>query len=397
MTHLLSNAIDIVCWILVVLILGYFGMKAHEKSEDRQALVRRWIISGVLLWMIIIFARLDIPIKVFLIIPPALVLAFIWVPSVTGTLIKPLTSAFDGGDEEVERKPFYFAAEGKCRKGQYQEALADIRRQLEFFPGDYEGYVKLATIQMEQLKSLPDAQATLDEFLNLPDRAARDVVAVLHLLADWQLQYARDAKAAGETLQRIVGLYPGTPFEHAARQRLAHLVSADEAVHARHERKFVVERRERDIGLRKESAPIAEATADPGAMAEGYVKQLEAHPFDTETREQLAILYAEHFGRLDLAADQLEQLIAVPAEPPKHVARWLNLLATLHIKHAHNGEAAEAALRRIGQKFPGGALATVAAERLAALPSELKASERTSVKTLGSYEKNLGLKQSGGY
>jgi tetratricopeptide (TPR) repeat protein len=255
--------------------------------------------------------------------------------------------------------------------------------------------MKLASIQMENLKDLPAAQATLNEFLELPDRAPNEMVSTLHLLADWQLQFGRDAQAAAGALQRIVRLYPGTPFAHAAEQRIAHLGSADETSRVRHESKFTVASGQRDIGLRQDSAPVS-APADPHARAAEFVKQLELHPFDTEARENLAVLYAGEFQRLDLAADQLEQLIALPAEPPKHVARWLNLLATLHIKHAYNLEAAERALRRITERFPGGALASMAVSRLATLQSELKASQKTPAKTLGTYAKDMGLKQSSG-
>ena len=86
--------------------------------------------------------------------------------------------------------------------------------------------MKLASIQMEDLKDLAAAQATLNEFLELPDRAPNEVVGALHLLADWQLQFARDAQAAMASLQRVVQLYPDTPFAHAAEQRIAHLGSA---------------------------------------------------------------------------------------------------------------------------------------------------------------------------
>ncbi len=395
MTHLWTNAVDVVCWVLLVPVLAYLAIRAYGRSEDRRALVRRWIISVVLLCIIGLFARIDTPFKVFLIIPPSVMLGFLWVPTVTSFLIKPVTSTFDGGTDEVDPKPFYFTAEGKRRKGLYEEAIADVRKQLALFPGDYEGYMKLASIQMEDLKNLPAAQATLNEFLQLPDRAAGDVVAVLHLLADWQLQFGKDAQAAIGSLQRIVELFPGTPFAHAAEQRLAHLGSADETSRVRYHSKFTVAPGERDIGLRKDSAPVS-APADPDALAAEYVKQLESHPFDTETREKLAVLYAEQFQRLDLATDQLEQLIALPAEPPKHVARWLNLLATLHIKHAYNIEAAERALHRIIERFPGGALASVAVSRLASLQSELKSSQRSPTKTLGAYEKDIGLKQAHG-
>jgi len=304
----------------------------------------------------------------------------------------PLTSAFDGGQADGEEKPFYFMAEGLRRKGRYTEAMAEVRKQLEKFPGDYEGYVKLATIHMENLENLPDALATLEEFLSLPARAPNHVVSALHMMADWQLQFGRDAQAATATLQRIVALFPGTPIAHAAEQRIAHLVQADETSRRR-EIKFTVKAGDRDLGLRQSGQPQT-AAPDPHALAVEIVKHLEQHPSDTEARERLAVLYAEEFQRVDLAAEQLEQLIALPAESPKHVAHWLNLLATLQIRHGQNLEAATDALRRIGEKFPGGALAAVAQARLSTLQAELKSGQKTEVKALGNYEKNIGLKLS---
>jgi tetratricopeptide (TPR) repeat protein len=395
MTHPWANAIDTVCWVIVVPVLAFLAFRTCRRSDNRAGLVVKWIISVLLVWIIRVIIHIPSPLAPLFVLFPAVFLGLLWVPSFGNMLVGPLTGIIDGGNEEVEAKPFYFLAEGKLRKGLYQGAMAEVRKQLEMFPGDYEGYVKLASIQMENLKDLPAAQATLNEFLELPDRASKDVVGVLYLLADWELQYGRDAQAATRTLQRIVRLYPGTPFAHAAEQRIAHLGSADETRRVRHEGKFTVGPGEQDIGLRKAGTPVS-TPADPHERAAEFVRQLELHPSDTEAREKLAVLYAEEFQRLDLAAEQLEQLIALPVEPPKHVARWLNLLATLHIRHAYNLEAAESALHRIMERFPGGALAGVAASRLATLQSELKASQRTPAKTLGTYEKNIGLKQANG-
>jgi tetratricopeptide (TPR) repeat protein len=392
MTHLWANVVDTVCWVLVVPTLAFVGCRCYAQSDDRRGLVLKWVASVALMLIILFLIHLQSPYVALLLLLPAVVLGFIWAPSIGAILSGPLTGAFDGGGEEVDAKPFYFIAEGLRRKGLYEEAMAAVRKQLEEFPGDHEGYMKLASIQMEDLKNLPAAQATLNEYLELPDRSPNEVASTLHMLADWQLQHGRDAQAATSSMQRIVQLYPGTPFAHAAEQRLAHLGSTDEANRVRYHSKFTVAQGERDVGLRKESAPVL-APVDPHALAAEYVKQLELHPADTETREKIAVLYADEFKRLDLASDQLEQLIALPSEPPKHVARWLNLLATLQIKRGHNLAAAESALRRIIEKFPGGALATVAGSRLANLQSELKASQASPVKALGNYEKNIGLNQ----
>lgn len=391
MRHLWAIFVDVVSWAFIFAVFAYLGYRSYAQSDDRRSLVTKWAISVPLILLTLFVAHIPSPYTPLLILFPALPLGLMWAPSFAAFVVKPLTQAFDGGGAEVERKPFYFLSEGKRRKGLYQEAIEEARKQLALFPGDYEGYVKIASIQMEDLKNLPAAESTLNEFLCLPERAPKEVVGVLHLLADWQLQFGHDGKAAIATLQRIVALYPDTPLSHAAAQRIAHLGAADETRRARHEVKFVVKKVEGDIGLKTSSAPADAPPSDPDALAAAYVKQLEQHPADTETREKLAVLYAEQFQRLDLADGQLEQLIALPAEPPKHVARWLNLLATLHIKQARDLKAAESALHRIIDRFPGGALATVATARLANLQSELKALEATASKTLGTYEKDLGL------
>jgi tetratricopeptide (TPR) repeat protein len=391
MKHVMANAVDIACWVIVVPMIIYLGYRSFKDSENRAMLITRWALTIPLIAVLVWLVHMESPYTPIFVLPPALFLAILWAPNLGAMMARPLTDALDGGAPDGEKRPFYFIAEGKRRKGLYHEAAAEVRKQLQIFPGDYEGYMKLAAIQMENLQDLQSATATLEEFLSLPDRAPTEVISVLHMLADWQLQFARDAAAATATLKRIIDTFPGTPMAHAAEQRIAHLGQADETHRARHEGKFVVKQGERDLGLRTAAfhAPVGE---EPMARAQALVSHLEAHPTDTDAREQLAMLYAEGFQRMDLAADQLEQLIAIPSESPKHVAHWLNLLATLQIKFAQDLRAAESALHRIIEKFPGGALAVVATSRLATLQAELKPAQKTAPKALGTYEKNLGLK-----
>ncbi len=223
----------------------------------------------------------------------------------------------------------------------------------------------------------------------------QQTATALHTLADWQLQQGRDAEGARSSLQRIVLTLPNSQFSHAAEQRIARLDGVVSTRDFRENARFEVRPREHDIGLRKN--PQAEAAnLDAGAMAAQYVHQLEAHPADTDTREKLAVLYAEHFQRLDLAVDQLEQLIAVPDETPKHVARWLNLLATLYVGIAHDEAGARKALLRVVERFPKSGLADVATMRLANLRNEMKSGTLAVSKALGAYEKDLGLKKPAG-
>jgi hypothetical protein len=188
-------------------------------------------------------------------------------------------------------------------------------------------------------------------------------------------------------------MFPDTSFAHAAQQRLAHLAGAGQTRQFHEQTVFKVPSAERDIGLRPGPQPEQDsAEADAMILAAEHVRQLELHPNDTETREKLALLYAERLQRVDLAADQLEQLITFPNETPAHIARWLDLLATVHVLHGRNLEAAENALRRVIERFPNTALASQANARLATLPTELRAGETAIFKQMGVYEKGLGLK-----
>jgi tetratricopeptide (TPR) repeat protein len=277
-------------------------------------------------------------------------------------------------------------------KGLHQEAISEIYKQLAKFPGDIPGMMLLATIQAEDLHDLPAAEATINDLLGQPDVTPQQAATALHTLADWQLQFGRNVEAARAALERIAVTYPDSQFSHAAEQRIARLADAAATREFRENAKFEVRHGEQNIGL--STVPSGQAAAlDPDDAAAQYVRQLEKYPADTETREKLAVLYAEQFQRLDLAVDQIEQLISVPGETSKHVARWLNLLATLHIQVARDEENARKALRRIIEKFPKSSHAEVAARRLAGLRQELNSGVASAPKALGAYEKDLGLKK----
>jgi hypothetical protein len=133
------------------------------------------------------------------------------------------------------------------------------------------------------------------------------------------------------------------------------------------------------------------AEADPAQEAAEYVKHLEQHPLDTEAREKLAIIYADHYGRLDMATNELEQMIEQPNQPARLVVHWLNLLADLQIRSGAGFEAAQQTLQRIVDRDPGVAAAEIARHRLALLKLEVKSKEKSQDVKLGSYEQKIGL------
>jgi len=389
--------VDLISWVIFVPLVCVLGYRSYANSDGRAMLVAKWISSAILLYIIYLIATSHLIYKAVLVALPAVFLGIMWTSNVCNIIFRPLTSVFDGEGDESEVKPFYFAAEGKRRKGLYKEAVAEVQKQLERFPGDVEGLMKLAVIQAEDLRDLPAATATLNELLLQSDLPPNNAVGALQTLADWQMNIGRDPAAARVSFQRIVQMFPDTPYSHTAEQRLAHLDGVTKTRDFRENAVFKVPTGERDIGLRNIPLRVEPRQAGPDELAAEYVAQLVKHPNDTETRQKLAVLYAEEFDRLDLAVSQLEQLAALTNETPQHIAQWLNLLATLHIRHGNDLAAAENALSRIMERFPKTADASKALARMAALPGEIKAAATTTAaKALGTYEKDLGLKPASG-
>ena len=148
----------------------------------------------------------------------------------------------------------------------------------------------------------------------------------------------------------------------------------------------------KNIGLLRASEHLRPTETDPEKLAADYVKHLEQHPLDTEIREQLAILYADHYQRLDLATGELEQLIGSPNQPAKRVAHWLNLLADLQVRHGADYDTVRQTLEKIVERFPDWAAAEMARARLNRLNLEFKGQAQRATVKLGVYEQNLGLK-----
>ena len=347
-----QNIFDIGDGVVMAAAAAFVAWRSIRKSAEPLALIFKWGITAFLIFGTIAVLRHFPPLCwPVIVLIPAMTVGLMWTPSIAAIMASAMSGGIDGGDRELEPQPCYSMAQTKRCNGHPQEAVQLLREQLEKFPGDFPGVMLLAAIQAEDLRDLAGAQATLENWIQGPAATPQGLASALTALADWRLQFARDPEAARVALERIVRTLPDTPLAHQAAQRLAHLPTAEHLMASRPGATVDLPPREKDIGLRK-TFPGPVAASDPDAVAEGYVKQLEKHPADTDTREKLAVLYAEHFHRLDLAVDQLEQLIAFPNESPKHVAHWLNLLADLHIRVGRDMAAAEAALRRILEQFP---------------------------------------------
>jgi tetratricopeptide (TPR) repeat protein len=322
-----------------------------------------------------------------------IILGILWAPQFGNFLCNPITNFMDGGNEELEQKPCYSIAHSLRMKGKYLEAVVEVRQQLARFSNDFEGVELLAAIQAENLQDLPGAEITLNHFCDRSKAPPRQFAAAMNQLADWRLKLAQDVDLARAALEKISARFPDTELALLAAQRIAHLGGAEKLLLAAHDRQPVaMPKGAKNVGLLESSEHLAPAEIDPAQLAADYVKHLEQHPLDMEVREKLAILYADHYQRLDLAAGELEQLIDIPNQPPKRVAHWLNLLADLQIRHGADYDTVRGTLERIVKRFPDWAAAEMARTRLGRLKLEVKAHQATPDVKIGIYEQNIGLK-----
>ncbi len=399
MKQLFENVVEVFLSVLGILAIGWFFFRALKRSEDPPKLIFKWIFTAIAFWFLFKVAMpqfakggMSAMAGLTLALIVGLCMAATWRYSIASIFAKPFGSLYDGGDEEVEPKPFYSIAQAKRARGDYIGAVAEIRKQLDRFPNDVEGQMLLAEIQAVNINDLPGTELTVQRFIAQPGHTPASVAFALNSLADWYLKFSQDREAAQQTLQKIIELLPNTEWSNSAAQRIGHLGEKDMLLAPHDRRRIKVVPGVQDIGLLPPEQHPKAPEIDPAKLAGDLVKHLQQHPLDTEAREKLAIIYADHYGRLNLAADQLEQLIGFPNQPVNQVVHWLNLLADLQLRHSGDYETIRQTLQRIVDRSPDSAAAKVAENRIAHLKLELKGKEKGRTVTLGTYEQDIGLK-----
>jgi len=386
--------------LVFICLVGWILWRLLKNSYDPSRLLFRWIATLVILiggyffidWII---GPQGGPTEKIVGLMAALVLGLVlavfWVPPIVDMVSNWFGSLFTGGNAPPPPQPFYSVAETKRKQHKFREAIYEIQRQLEKFPTDVTGQMMLASIQAENLDDLPAAQVTIERLCQQPGHTPPQIANAWNALADWHLKL-QDIEAARAALEQIIARFPDTEQGQLAAQRIAHLASKETLLAAHEHKPIHLGHGAEDIGLMKETSSLARAEQDPADVAGRLVKHLEQHPLDNEAREKLAMIYAEHYQRLDLAADQLDQLINAPGQSGREVARWLNVLADLQLKHGADYDTIRETLQRVIDLFPELAAAQLAQQRIELLRLELKGKEQGQVVKLGSYEKDLGLK-----
>ncbi len=389
----------VVTWAAFGFVVGWLIYQSLRKADDVPKTAFKWLFTVILValmaWKIppmMDKGGMVAADGLFYTLFAGLALAITWRHNIASMVAKPFGSLYDGGDVPPEPRPAYSIAQSRQKQGKYLEAISEVQKQLERFPTDFEGHMLMAQIQAEDLKDLPAAEQTVQELCAQPGHAPKNIAFALYSLADWQLKVAHDAEAARRALEQIPALLPETEFALAASQRLAHLANAEAMLAPHDQQVFTVPQAPRRLGLARGAPSAPPLEQNPADRAAELVKHLEQYPNDTDAREQLAKIYAEHYGRMDLATEELEQLIQQPHQPSKLVARWLNLLADLQIRSGADHQTVRRTLERIIEHDPKFSAAETARKRIDLLKLELKGKQEKPAVRLGSYEQHLGLK-----
>jgi Tetratricopeptide repeat len=400
MSRILGIALHVFLLLIVLGFAGWVLVRSLKRSDAPTKLVFKLVFTGLVIGYFFVVAApagekggYDAIYAIIVTLVCGFAMAITWRHSIIDLIANPLASLYDGGREEVEPKPYYSVALSKRKLNRPFEAIAAVRVQLAKFPNDFEGVSLLASIQAEDTKDLPGAEITFDHFCDWPEAPPRQVAAAWTQMADWYLKLAQDVDSARASLEKIIAKFPDSALSSAAAQRIAHLGGTEKILLAAHDRQaMAVLEGVKNIGLLDSTKFLRPEETDPEILAAEFVKHLEQHPLDTEVRERLAIIYARHYQRLDLATLELAQMIDEPGQPPKRVARWLNLLADLQIHGGADYDTVRETLGKIVERFPGLPVADLAQSRLNLLKLEIKGKKETPNKTLGVYEQNIGLK-----
>jgi tetratricopeptide (TPR) repeat protein len=395
--HFIRGLIILALFAALLVVLVWQTIKS---SDDPARIIFKWIITagivGIMIKVVAPMVGQGGYSGAFVGIPATavcgLALAIVWRRNLAELVASPFASLYDGGNVPPEPRPAYSTAQSRQKQGRYLEAIAEIRQQLDKFPTDLEGHLLMAQIQAEDLKDMPSAELTIQRLCSQPGHAPANIAFALYSLADWSLKIAHDREAAQRALEQVISLLPDSEFALTAAQRIAHLGTTEMLLSPQDRKKFALQEAPKNLGIMTAPPSVVPVEKDPAQLAAEYVTHLETHPLDTEIREKLAVLYADHYQRLDLATDQLEQLIQQPNQPGRQIVRWLNHMADLQIRCGADYDTIRATLQRIIDRNPNLAAAENARKRIELLRLELKGKQQNQTVKMGSYEQNIGLK-----
>src|SRR4029450_11428072 len=121
-----------------VLFFGWVFWRWSRRSEDPPAVLGRKSRSSMgaaafAVWSIV---RLHPLIGVPMGAAAGVLIGILWGRNIGLWMAKPLASLYDGGDVAPDPCPFYAIAEAHRKQRRYADAIAEIQKQLDKFPGE---------------------------------------------------------------------------------------------------------------------------------------------------------------------------------------------------------------------------------------------------------------------
>jgi tetratricopeptide (TPR) repeat protein len=247
--------------------------------------------------------------------------------------------------------PSYSRAVAKMKFGKYNEAEIEVIRELEDFEEDFDGWMMLAELYANHFHDLAEAERTIRGLASQPGTNATQFAIAFHRLADWHLKPGDDPVAARRALEEICKKMPGTHLDKMARLRINQLpATAKELREQRKGRAIRLPPPVRSLGelVAAAKAPVSDEKAL--ARANQCVELLRRDPNDVPVREELAKIFAEQLGKIDLALEQMELIIGMAEQPPEKIAECLSSMAAWEMNFRHDREAARKYLDRLVQE-----------------------------------------------
>lgn len=277
--------------------------------------------------------------------------------------------------------PTYTRAVAKMKFGKYSEAEAVIIEELEKCETDFAGWMMLADLYANQFHDVSEAERTICELCDEPKTTISQISIALHRLADWQLKLRGDPVAARRVLEEICKRMPGTHLDKMARLRINQLPANSAALREQQKAKTIhLPASDGNLHEHADSGALKIKPEEALARANLCVEKLERDPNDVAVREELAAIFAEQLGQVDLAIEQIELLIEMPEQPAAKIAQSLALLASWQIKYRGDEKAARKFLERLVQEHPQSPQGFAAQRHLVLMDMEQRIKKR-SIKT----------------
>ena len=269
--------------------------------------------------------------------------------------------------------PTYTRAVAKMKFGKYSEAETVIIEELEKSETDFDGWMMLADLYANHFHDVSEAERTICELCDEPDTTLSQVSIALHRLADWQLKLRGDPAAARRVLEEICKRMPGSHLDKMARLRISQLPATSAELSARQKAKTVhLPAVNENLHETADRSALKLNPEEALARANRCVEMLKSDPNDVTVREELAGIFAEQLGQVDLAIEQIELLIEMPEQPAAKIAQSLSLLAAWQIKYRGDQKAARKLLERLVQEHPQSPQAFAAQRRISLMDMEQK-------------------------